>query len=161
MLRGFRSRAAVMSVPALIAAGTLAAASPAQAVSVGPNQYFTGQVFGDTGQSVIDVVCTGAAMTGHPAPGQTVDVLLLIPPLTTTAGYTGDQAVEIDAALIYPTGAVSAKTPVATFTQYSMKEPIPTSISVPCGGSGVMSFSPYPLDSGTPSNVSVTFKPGP
>lgn len=161
MFRGRRFRIATASMFALIAVGALAAASPAQAVSVGPKQYFTGQVFGDTSQSVINVVCTGVATTGHPAPGQTVDVLLLLPPVTTNAGYTGDQAVEIDAALIYPAGSVSSKTPVATFTQYSVKEPIPTSISVPCGGSAVMNFSPYPLDSGTPSNVSVTFKPEP
>ena len=95
MFRGLRSRIAVVSAPALIAVGALAAASPAQAVSVGPNQYCTGQVFGDTSQSVINVVCPGVATTGHPAPGQTVEVLLLLPPVTATAGYTGDQAVEL------------------------------------------------------------------
>lgn len=151
------SRAAVAVSAALVTVGALAAASPAQAVTVGPHQYFTGEVFGATKQSVIDVACAGPASTGHPVPGQTVEVALLLPPATTSAGYTGDDAVEIDAALIYPAGSVVAKTPVATFTQYFVQLAIPASITVPCSGSGVMTFSPYPLDSGTPSNVSVTF----
>jgi hypothetical protein len=158
MFRGLGSRIAVTSALALIAVGTLATASPAQAVAVGPQQYFVGQVFGATKQSVIDVACAGPATTGHPVAGQTVEVALILPPVTTTAGYTGTQAVEIDAALIYPSGPVLVKTPIATFTQYFLKLPIPTSITVPCGGSGVMSFSPYPLDSGKPSDVSVTFQ---
>jgi hypothetical protein len=163
MFRGLGSRFVLMSIPALIAAGTFALASPAGAVAVGPGQYFTGEVFGPTSASSqtteIDVDCTstGAAATGHPVPGQTVEVNLLVPPVTTTAGYTGSEAVEIDSSLIYTQGTLSVDLPIATFTQYSVKEPIPTSITVPCTGAGVVSFSPYPLDSGTPSNVNITF----
>lgn len=157
MLRGLGSRFAIASGLTLAVIGTLAAASPAQATTVGPNQYFVGQVFGTTAQSVIEVECAGVATTGHPAPGQTVEVDLVLPPVTTTTGYTGGQAVEIDAALIFPTGPVTSKIPVATFTQYFVKLAIPASITVPCSGSGVMNFSPYPLDSGRPSNVNVTF----
>jgi hypothetical protein len=163
---GIRSRIAIVSAPALLAVGALATASPAQAApvgsgSVGPDQYFTGEVFGNTGQSVIDVVCTAAATTGHPEAGQTVEVLQVYPPVTTTIGYTGDEAVEIDTTLVYPTVASGSPTSIATFTEYGLQLPIPTSITVPCTGGGVMSFSPYPLDSGTPSNVSVTFEPSP
>lgn len=157
MPRRLSSRIAIASALALAVFGTLAAASPAQATTVGPHQYFVGQVFGNTGQSVIEVDCAGVQATGHPAPGQTVQVIELFPPVASTAGYTGDLAVEIDAALILPTTPVSQKIPVATFTQYSVKLPIPASIIVPCGGSGVMQFSPYPLDSGMASNVPVTF----
>lgn len=157
MFRRPGSRIAIASALTLAVTGTLAAASPAQATTVGPKQYFAGEVFGSTAQSVIQVDCPGPAVSGHPAPGQTVEVIQLLPPVTTTAGYTGDLAVEIDAALIFPAGAASGTVPVATFTQYSLKLPIPTSITVPCSGTGVMSFSPYPLDSGTPSNVSVKF----
>ena len=139
-------------------AGTIAAASPVQAAQVGPHQYFTGQVFGTTTQSVIEVACAGVATTGHPVSGQTVEVAEILPPVNNQVGYTGDQAVEIDTALIYSNGPTLVKIPIATFTQYFLKLPIPTSITVPCGGTGVMSFSPYPLDSGTPSNVSVTFQ---
>lgn len=157
MFRRPGSRIAVASALTLAVAGTLAAASPAQATTVGPKQYFAGEVFGSTAQSTILVECGGVQASGHPAPNQTVEVTQLLPPATTTAGYTGDLAVEIDAALVFPAGAATGKVPVATFTQYSLKLPIPTSITVPCGGTGVMSFSPYPLDSGTPSNVPVNF----
>jgi hypothetical protein len=139
--------------------GALAVAGPAraQASQVGPRQFFVGEVFGKTAQSVIEVACAGVATTGHPVPGQTVEVAQILPPLPSNVGYTGDLAVEIDAALIFPAGSVSSKIPVATFTQYFLMLPIPASITVPCSGTGVMSFSPYPLDSGTPSNVQVTF----
>lgn len=151
------SRFAIASALTLAVIGTLAAASPARAATVGPGQYFTGQVFGVTAQSVILVECGPVQASGHPAPGQTVEVTQLLPPVTVTAGYTGDLAVEIDAALIFAASPASGPVPVATFTQYSLKLPIPASITVPCAGSGVMSFSPYPLDSGRPSNVPVTF----
>lgn len=158
MFRRLCWRIALSSAVSLAIAGTIAAAGPVQAAQVGPHQYFTGQVFGATTQSVIEVACAGPASTGHPVSGQTVEVAEILPPVNTQVGYTGDQAVEIDAALIYSSGSVLVKVPIATFTQYFVKLPIPTSITVPCAGSGVMSFSPYPLDSGTPSNVSVTFQ---
>lgn len=157
MFRRPGSRIAVASALTLAVIGTLAAASPAQATTVGPKQYFAGQVFGTTAQSVIQVECGGVQASGHPAPGQTVEVTQLLSPVNATAGYTGDLAVEIDATLIFANTPASGKVPVATFTQYSLKLPIPTSITVPCNGTGVMSFSPYPLDSGTPSNVTVKF----
>jgi hypothetical protein len=157
MFRRLGSRVVVASVPALAAVVILAPASLAQAVSVGPHQYFNGEVLGATSQSVIDVVCPATAASGHPAPGQTVKVTLLVPPLSTTAGYTGDDAVEIDTSLIYTVGTLSVDLPIATFTQYSVTAPIPTSITLPCSGSGTMSFAPYPDVSGTPSDVSVTF----
>jgi hypothetical protein len=158
MFRKTRARITTASASALIVIGVIAAASPALAVSVGPHQYFTGQVFGAVKQSVIDVACAGPATTGHPVAGQSVETDLVLPPVTSTTGYTGNLAVEIDTALIYSTGPTLVKIPIATFTQYFVKLPIPTSITVPCTGSGVMTFSPYPLDSGTPSNVSVTFE---
>jgi len=157
MFRRLGSRIAIASGLTLAVVGAVGAASPAQATTVGSHQYFVGQVFGKTAQSVIEVACAGVATTGHPVPGQTVDVALILPPVTTTAGYTGDQAVEIDTALIFASGPVLEKVPIATFTEYFLKLPIPTSITVPCGGSAVMNFSPYPLDSGTASNVNVTF----
>lgn len=158
MFRRLCWRIALSSSLSLAIAGTIAAASPVQAAQVGPHQYFTGQVFGATAQSVIEVACAGPATTGHPVSGQTVEVAEILPPTNSQVGYTGDQAVEIDTALIYFSGSVLVKVPIATFTQYFVKLPIPTSITVPCGGTGVMSFSPYPLDSGTPSNVNVTFQ---
>ena len=160
MFRGLGSRSVFVSIPALIALGTFALATPARAVTVGPGQFFSGEVFDATSvsdQAVIDVACPSGAAIGHPLPGQAVEVNLLIPPVTATAGYTGSEAVEIDASLTYTQGTLSVNLPIATFTQYSVKSPISTAIPVPCSGTGVMGLSPYPLDSGTPSDVSVTF----
>jgi hypothetical protein len=89
--------------------------------------------------------------------GQTVEVAISPVP-DATVGYTGGLATEIDATLSYASGSGVVTVPIATFTQYSVKLPIPTSIQVPCSGSGVMSFSPYPLDSGRPVKISVTFQ---
>jgi hypothetical protein len=155
------SRIVIATVPVLIGVAAFAPASLAQAVAVGPHQYFNGEVFSTTAaanQSVIEVACAGASDTGHPLADQYVEVTLIIPPVTTTAGYTGDDAVEIDAALNFTVGTLSANIPIATLTQYSVAASISTAITVPCSGSGVMAFTPYPDEGGTPSDVSVTFE---
>jgi hypothetical protein len=152
---------ALASVPALIAGGALAA--PAHAASVGPHQYFYGQVFGAASatatQDVIVVACAGPVATGHPVPGQSVAVQLAVPSAT-SLGFTGNFGTQINADLIWARGSVTVVTHVATFISYGVKMPIPTSITVPCGGSGVMSFapSPNPDNSGKPSDVNVTFQ---
>jgi len=157
------SRIAIASASALIAGGALAIPATAQASPVGPKQYFNGQVFGissSTVQNVIEVVCAGPANTGHPAPGQFVEVQQVFPPLGTTLGYTGNFGAEINADLIFSRGTVTVVEHVATFISYGVSLPIPTSLTVPCSGGGVMSFtpSPNPDNSGTPSNVNVTFQ---
>jgi hypothetical protein len=157
------SRIAITSASALIAGGALAAPAAAQGGPVGPRQYFYGQVFGITSstvQDVIEVACAGAAATGHPFPGQFVEVHQVFPPVTTTLGYTGNFGAEINADLIWSRGTITVVTRIATFTSYDVTMPIPTSITVPCSGSGVMNFapSPDPDKSGIPSNVDVTFE---
>lgn len=163
MLSRAASRIAVASASALIASGAIAAPALAQSGPVGPHQYFYGQVFGSTNstaQNVIDVACAGPAAVGHPFPGQSVEIQqLAVPVPTTPPGYTGNFGAEVNADLIWSRGTVTMVTPIATFTSYGVKLPIPTSITVPCDGSGVMSFtpSPNPDNSGRPSNVNVTF----
>jgi hypothetical protein len=162
MLSRTMSRAALASVSALIAGGALAIPASAQAGPVGPKQYFYGQVFGvassSAEQGVIRVACAGPESTGHPLPGQVVEVQQIFPPATTT-GYTGNFGTKINAALTWSRGTITVVTAIATFTSYGVSMPIATSITVPCSGSGVMSFapSPDPDNSGTASNVSVTF----
>jgi hypothetical protein len=158
------SRIAIASVSALLAGGALAVPASAQiGLPIGPHQHFYGRVFGPvtgTALNVIDVLCAGPLATGRPAPGQSVDVELLLPPGGATAGYTGNSANQIDADLIWSRGTVTTVTFVGTLTRYDVKVAIPTSITVPCAGSGVMSFtpSPDPDNSGSPSNVNVTFQ---
>lgn len=156
------SRIAIASASALIAGGVLAIPAAAQAGPIGPRQFFYGQVFGasSAAQGVIEVACAGPATTGHPDPGQFVDVQQVFPPTSTTVGYTGNFGVEIGADLIWSRGTITVVTPIAKFTSYGVAMPIPTSIEVPCSGSGVMSFSPTPDpdNSGISSNVDVSFE---
>jgi hypothetical protein len=158
MFRGPRRRLALSCAALLALASTIAAASPALAIQVKPGQFFTGYVFGTNKQSVIEVACLGPGGVGrHPLGGQTVEVVMSPVP-DTTVGYTGGLATEINAALSYASGPGVVTVPIATFTQYSVKLPIPTSIQLPCSGSGVMSLRPYPLDSGRPVDITVTFQ---
>jgi hypothetical protein len=157
------SRMVLASVSALIVGGALAIPASAQAGPVGPKQYFYGQVFGpassSTTQAVIGVACAGPETTGHPLPGQSVEAEQVYPPVTTTLGYTGNFGTEIGADLIWSRGTISVLIHIVTLTSYGVKMPIPTSVTVPCSGSGVMSFapSPDPDNSGRASDVSVTF----
>jgi predicted enzyme related to lactoylglutathione lyase len=158
------SRIAVAGVSALIATGALAIPAVAQTSPIGPDQYFYGQVFGiassSAQQGVIEVACTTVAETGHPLPGQFVEVQQVFPPVTTTLGFTGNFGAEINADLIWSQGTITVATPIATFTSYGVSVQIPTSITVPCSGTGVMNFAPYPDpdNSGIASSVDVTFE---
>lgn len=157
-----RLRSPIAIAASLVAVGTLAisaAASPASATTVGPHQYFVGQVYGlssSTSNDVITVACVGPETLGHPFANQYVAVQEIFPPITSaTAGYTGSSATEINADLTW--GTTGGPVTIAAFTQYSVKEEIPTSVLVPCGGSGTMSFNPEPDVAGTSSLVGVTF----
>jgi hypothetical protein len=155
------SRIAIASAAVAVAGGVLAVPAVAQAGTVGPKQYFYGEVFAvasSTAHNVIHVACAGPASTGHPVSGQSVAVHQIFPP-TTTAGYTGNFGTEIDTSLAWSQGTITVVTPIATFTSYDDPAPIPTSITVPCSGSGVLNFSPYPDPDGTgrSSDVNVTF----
>jgi hypothetical protein len=162
------SRIAIASASAVIAGGVLAIpahAGPPSPGPIAPHQTYVGQVFGlgnSTGtQAVIEVVCPGPAGTGgHPVAGQYVEVQQVNITPVASAGYTGNFGTGIEAELVYPAGSVTATTAVAKFTTYGVKVEIPTSITVPCSGSAVMSFIPLPDPdmSGRPSNVPVTFQ---
>lgn len=148
--------ASLVAVPATVAA----APSPASrlAVKVGPKQDFRGLVNAKNSKAIIRVICPGVASTGHPLSHQTVRVAPVIDPDLLTDGFTGTAATSIGAWLTWPT-KVKPPPPayIATFTRYRAM-PIPTTITVPCGGSGQMLFLPAP---GSPTvkaaTVSLTF----
>ena len=102
-------------------------AGPAQAGSVGPKQYFTGVINGKDGNTTnpitIKMACTAGAQTGHPRAGQTLAVHQLFPPAA------GPRA-----------GATSR-----TFTRYDSPRSLPTSLTLPCAGTGKVWFSPIPV----------------
>lgn len=150
-LRTLTVLAAAAGVAAVVPAASAAAGT------VGPGQYFVGLVNAHTGTAVIDVFCAGPVTTGHPLANQTVGVNQLYPPVTNTIGYTGLTADSIDAWLSWPSPVVPPPELVATFTSYGTAA-IPTNITVPCGGTGTMTFVPNPDDGGRASTVQVTFR---
>ena len=122
-----------------------AAATPVQdPIPIGPNMYFIALVNGHTSPTPITVVCPGpisSNSTGHPISGQTLEVRAVLP-VTTTVGYTGSAAHSIDAIFTSPTGAVT--NPPVVLTSFFAPVPIPTTLNLPCSGSGVISFVPIP-----------------
>lgn len=159
-------RALVFAAAASMVCAVSAAAS-AQAATVGPDQYFTGHVYGVAASgaataSDIAVICPSTADVGHPAPGQSVAATLIVPPTTALSGFTGTLAKSIEVDLTWATAEppISATAVLADLTTYSTPEPIPTSILVPCSGAGVVNFAPTPTSpSAIDYTVPITFVP--
>ncbi len=143
----------------------LASAAPASAGAathpkVGPHQYFDGLVNGSIGvgtPATIKVVCPGPAdKTGHPLAKQTVEV---VEPkaILSTSGYTGSNAHSISA-FFGPPPPASATSGQVTFARYDVVKPIPTSLNLPCSGSGHVTFVPLPESPPTSRSASVAVK---
>jgi hypothetical protein len=146
----------------IAATGLAVAATPASAATVdpapiGPHQYFAGVVNGQTGQALIQMGCIGPihpGQTGHPLPGQTVNVVPVPSSTTTDVGYTGSAATAIDVTM----GAPSSTVIFAVLRYYGVTAPIPTSLVLPCAGSGTVVFIPSPTSTTARSaSVAVTF----
>jgi len=126
---------------------------------VGPKQDFRGFVNAKNRKATIRVACPGPANTGHPLAHQTVRLTPAIDPSFPSDGFTGTKATSVGAWLTWPT---SVKPPppayIATFTSFRAL-PIPTSITVPCAGSGQMLFLPGPGSATVKAaTVTLTFK---
>jgi len=148
--------AAVVAVPVAVAAAAGPVSNPI--MKVGPKQNFRGFVNDRISKATIRVICPGPSTTGHPLARQTVRVAQAIDPVLLTDGFTGTAATSIGAWLTWPTTTKPAPPAyIATFTGYGALA-IPTSITVPCGGSGQMLFLPA-LGSPTvkAATVSLTF----
>ncbi len=145
---------------AIAALGLAAAAAPAaQAVQdpipVGPNYYFTAKVNGgptptSSAVPVIKVFCpgpVGGSVTGHPLDGQTVEVDAVFPtsPVPSQLGFTGSAAKQIDA--LFSGSTSTSVNPPIVLTSFFVAYKIPTTLNLPCGGDGVVSFVPVPTSS--------------
>jgi hypothetical protein len=128
------------------------AAIPPQG-KVGPRQYFEGLVNGQAGIGTpvaIKMACFGAVRPGergHPMAGQTVEVMRPLVIVVGHFGYTGKNATSIVAFFGPPPPTPSPVPPSAstvTFTRYGIKKPIPTSLLLPCYGTGTVYFIPMP-----------------
>lgn len=154
-----------LALPAAVLLTLLGAAGTAAAVTdpgpIGPNQYFSGIVNGKTANAPILTDCVGpivAGQTGHPLSGQYV--LVTTPPATTTGdvGYTGSAANSVTAVLQGGPMVGPAATVIGTLTWYEVKLPIPTTLTVPCGGAGEVDFIPTSTSStARTAVVSVSF----
>ena len=151
----FASLAAAFLVLAVSPAAGAATHPVQDPVPIEPNQYFTGLVNGHPpGAATIDVVCPAGSTTGHPVADQPVEVELAASAGTTDTGYTGSAGKSINATLT--PGTTTAL--IASFTSYYVPKNIPTTIVVPCSGSGTVTFAPAPTSSTAKSAVlPVTF----
>jgi hypothetical protein len=123
-------------------------ASPAAATSVGPGQYFRGYVNGTATNAIIQMGCFGpAGGTGHPLSGQYVLASQVPNSTTTNVGYTGTSANAIAVALVLHSSSGTTTYPIGTITVYDAKLAIPTTLTLPCSGSGNVVFTPTPTSS--------------
>jgi hypothetical protein len=89
-------------------------------------------------------------MKGHPTSGQTLEVVLA--EVLATAGNTGSHGSAIVAHF------TDARSSSIRFSDYGITQPIPTSLLLPCGGSGTVMFVPAPSSTGAKSfTVTVNF----
>ena len=142
-----------------LAATASAAVGTQDPVPIGPNQYFRGFINNHPpGKAVITVICPGPVNTGHPAAGQKIEVRTAQPTSTFDIGFTGSAGTKITAAL----APASSTTILASFTSYFVPKNIPTSITVPCSGTGKVVVRTSPTSSTAKSAVlPVTFMAGP
>ena len=139
-----------------VAPAATAAAIPVSPIL--PNQVFIGLVNGvasgsgitSNGPVPIQTSCgpivAGAPAPGRALPGQTVEVELGNLAGSALQGFTGSVGTSITAELIFtptPTGPTYMEK-LATFTDYGVAEPIPTSVPMPCSGTGEVLFVPSP-----------------
>jgi hypothetical protein len=139
-------------VVALISASALAVVAlallgpPAGATNrVGPGQAFTGRVNGSFSDAVVTVICPGPGgllLKGHPAAGQELEVLSPPPPVAfgvkLSVGLTGTRGRAIVARFSDDPSVTT------TFHGYFTSKPLPTSLLLPCSGTGTVVFRPSP-----------------
>jgi hypothetical protein len=130
-----------------------ASASAKGHAKVGPNQLFAATVNGQSGvtsPAVIRMACFGpvvAGQTGHPMAEQTVEVFRP-EAIVAATGLTGPTTTYIQAffGVLPPSPAgPGAGSGADVFTRYGVPEPIPTSLLLPCGGTGNVYFVPLPM----------------
>jgi hypothetical protein len=138
----------------LVALLSVAGALPAGAATrVGHKQYFTGVINGTNGNTVtpidIQVACSGPAgsgQTGHPLSGQTLAVHQMFPPSSDggSLGYTGhDVKIEVFFNAVPPARPKArAAAGSVVFTRYDKPQALPTSVTLPCTGTGTVWFTP-------------------
>jgi hypothetical protein len=139
----FRLYATAMAVLGLVGATSLGAGVDAAAAQqrIRPDQHFTGLVNGSDSKPMVGVVCPGPIYPGRTGPvagGQTMSVGRA----ATGDGYTGPFSA-IYSWFVPPANSTAPPTQLK-FSRYRTPQDIPTSIRVPCGGTGKVEFSSCP-----------------
>ena len=134
-----RTIAAVsITIMALVIAGPPVSAQP----RIGSNQQFSGSVNGTRTSAVVYTVCAGPASAGRTGPvagGQTLAVVRR----RTGEGYTGPFS-QIYAWFVPQSAGTTTAPAEVKFHSYKRRRPIPTSVQVPCDGTGMVEFSSCP-----------------
>jgi hypothetical protein len=148
----------LLAAAGITIAATLATAPVAGAdavVPIGPNQAFHGLVNGVHDNAQITMVCPGPVQpgqTGHPASNQTISVTQA-PSSGALAGYTGSLGTSVVASFVASSAAEGF-----TFTTYNVPQKLPTTMNLPCSGTGTLTFVPQPTsDTARADTVKVTF----
>jgi hypothetical protein len=141
---------ALVVVTAMSTGGVAAAAGG----RVGPDQIFVGLVNGTSVGAVVKVVCPGPSnVMGRALPGQTLAVSRAAA-VAATAGDTGANGRRIVATVEPAIGTAGA----VVFGRYDVTKPFPTTVPVPCGGAGIVRFTPAPGGPGArPATVTVEY----
>ena len=140
--------------------GLSGVAAAAPHVRVGPDQTFRALVDGRSGRAApvaIQMACFGPlqpGQTGHPLPGQHVEVLLG-PASAAHGGFTGANGTSIGAFFGAPPPAGAPAAGYIDLTRYGVAKVIPTSLVLPCAGSGQVIFVPLPMSPPTSRDVVV------
>jgi hypothetical protein len=139
----------------IILAGSVMVLPAGATVEVGPNQFFTGVINGIDGNATtpitIRMTCFGPVtpgQTGHPMAGQTLAVHQLFPPTATAGslGFTGnDAAIGVFFNVLPPVTPSVSITTTPVFKRYDVSKGLPTSLTLPCGGTGTVYFTPIPV----------------
>jgi hypothetical protein len=126
---------------------------------------FGGTVNGTTTHATIRMACFGPdrpGRTGHPMSGQTVGVFIPEVAMSATFGHTGDPARAIGVSLVVRGRHVGPFTWLRRLTPtrpvVSATGALPTSLTLPCSGTGTAVFTPVPGTAGVKSaTVDVRF----
>jgi len=123
-----------VTVAAVVAVGLSGMPAAANGLAIGPNEHYFGFVNGKHSQAFIHVVCrgtAGASRTGPPTALQSVSVQHL----RSDGGDTGSVAHEIWAEF------ANDRLHVVGFTHYGPSKTIPTTLRLPCQGTGTVRFT--------------------
>jgi len=113
--------------------------APAGAEPIGPNQHFSGLVNGTRSSAVVTTVCAGpaAGRTGPVAGGQTLMIVR-------GRGRHGDTGPFTTIYAWFVPQSEGTTPTQLRFESYRTPQAIPTSVLVPCHGTGEVEFSSCP-----------------